>query len=55
MTKNKAFTIRLFIEAARMVLDLNANTLEDAQAIARGGELAGYMAFIYNDKGEMLI
>ena len=55
MTKNKAFTIKLFIEAVHMVLDLNSSTLDEAKAIARGGELAGYMAFIYDSEGNMVI
>ena len=55
MTKNKTFIIKLFIEAVHMVLDLTANTLDDAKAIARGGELAGYMAFVYDSEGTMVI
>lgn len=58
MKKNKVFKmfkIVMFIESAKLIVTFYKDTEEEARRLARGGEIAGYMTFIYDKRGEMLI
>ena len=51
----KMFKIVMFVEATHMMLTFYEATEQEARTLARGGELAGYMTFIYDKQGKVMI
>lgn len=51
----KMFKIVMFVDSITTVLTFYEKTEQEARTLARGGELAGYNAFIYDKNGKMLI